>query len=191
MGPVGLYGRELELREVAEAVAARVALVLVVGDAGIGKTSLVRQALGEAQAGGGVAVLGGCLSLAEQLPLLPFAEALRGLDAPVVARGVAGVPASLRPALSSLVPANAAAQQRKPALQERAVDALLAAVQERSRRSGGSMASLAVIGSADLACDPSRSSRRTRSARRPGARADATDFRQSRPLPASTRIFED
>jgi DNA-binding CsgD family transcriptional regulator len=106
MGPVGrLWGRAEELRLVAESIATGVPLVLVVGDAGIGKTSLVQQALEEARAGGGVAVLGGCLSLAESLPLLPFAEALRGLDAPSVVRGMSGVPASLRPALSPLVPA--------------------------------------------------------------------------------------
>lgn len=105
MGPVGrLWGREEELRQVAEAIARRAPLVLVVGDAGIGKTSLVQRALGEARAGA-MAVLGGCLSLAESLPLLPFGEALRGLDAPSVARGLSGLPASLRPALLPLLPA--------------------------------------------------------------------------------------
>ena len=104
MGAVGrLAGRIEELDVASNAIAQRVPLVLVIGDAGIGKTSLVREALGGARAGGAMALFGGCLSLTEQLPLLPFAQALSGLDSAAVTRGLSGVASSLRPVLSPLV----------------------------------------------------------------------------------------
>jgi predicted ATPase len=53
-----------------------VRLVLVVGDAGIGKTRFVGEGLSRAAAGGMVAVGGGCLPLSAKLPLLPIADAL-------------------------------------------------------------------------------------------------------------------
>jgi predicted ATPase len=49
-------------------------LVLVVGDAGIAKTRFVAEALARASVGGMVAVAGGCLPLAEKLPLLPVTD---------------------------------------------------------------------------------------------------------------------
>jgi predicted ATPase len=51
-------------------------LLLVVGDAGVGKTRLVTEGLRLAAADGLVTVSGGCLPLAEKLPLLPVADAL-------------------------------------------------------------------------------------------------------------------
>jgi DNA-binding CsgD family transcriptional regulator len=72
-------GRERELTRLQSALAERVRLVLVVGDAGIGKTRFVAEGLARASATGMVAVGGGCLPLAEKLPLLPLADALSEL----------------------------------------------------------------------------------------------------------------
>ena len=55
-------------------------MLLVVGDAGVGKTRFVREGLRQAAANGVVAVWGGCLPLAEKLPLLPVAGALSELS---------------------------------------------------------------------------------------------------------------
>jgi DNA-binding CsgD family transcriptional regulator/tetratricopeptide (TPR) repeat protein len=54
-------------------------MVLVVGDAGVGKTRFAEEGMRLAAAGGVVPVWGGCLPLAEKLPLLPVAEALGDL----------------------------------------------------------------------------------------------------------------
>ena len=51
-------------------------LVLVVGDAGVGKTRFVGEAMDRAAAAGMVMVRGECLPLAGTLPLLPVAAAL-------------------------------------------------------------------------------------------------------------------
>ena len=51
-------------------------LLLVVGDAGVGKSRFVREGMRRAEIAW---VLGGCLPLAEKLPLLPIAEALAEL----------------------------------------------------------------------------------------------------------------
>ena len=51
-------------------------LVLVVGDAGVGKTRFVAEAMDRAVAAGMVMVRGDCLSLAGTFPLLPVADAL-------------------------------------------------------------------------------------------------------------------
>ncbi len=80
-----------------------VPLVVVSGDAGIGKWRLVAECLDRLRADDTVCALGQCLPLAGKLPLLPFVEALRGLGA----RGrrmADAVPAALRLALNPLVP---------------------------------------------------------------------------------------
>ena len=51
-------------------------LVLVVGDAGVGKTRFVAEGMARAEAAGVVTVRGECLPLAETLPLRPVAAAL-------------------------------------------------------------------------------------------------------------------
>ena len=51
-------------------------LVLVVGDAGVGKTRFVAEGMARAEAGGVVMVRGECLPLAETLPLRPVTAAL-------------------------------------------------------------------------------------------------------------------
>jgi DNA-binding CsgD family transcriptional regulator/tetratricopeptide (TPR) repeat protein len=104
MGAGRLLGREAELAAVLDAVAEGVPLVLVTGDAGIGKSRLVAQAVSDARARGVVVLAGGCVALSGKLPLLPFVEALAGMDQTVAAAAVDRVPASLRPALRAVMP---------------------------------------------------------------------------------------
>jgi len=78
---VGRTGQLEALRSAAEAAAhgsARV--VLVSGDAGIGKTRLITEATSQARADGFVAALGGCVQLGEvSVAYAPLVEALRDL----------------------------------------------------------------------------------------------------------------
>ncbi|MGN6564786.1 MAG: ATP-binding protein [Thermomicrobiales bacterium] len=75
-----LAGREREqaaLREaLAAALAGRGALVLISGEAGIGKTSLAEWALAEAAAQGALVLVGRCYDLSETPPYGPWREAL-------------------------------------------------------------------------------------------------------------------
>src|SRR5262245_49662739 len=81
MAGTGVFvGREHELSRLQEALGERARLVLVVGDAGIGKTRFVSEGLARATAGGMLAVAGGCLPLAAKPPLLPVADALAELS---------------------------------------------------------------------------------------------------------------
>jgi ATP/maltotriose-dependent transcriptional regulator MalT len=79
-GPVGFVGRERELSRLRAALGEDTRMVLVVGDAGVGKTRFAGEGMRRAAAGGIVPVHGGCLPLAEKLPLLPVAEALGELS---------------------------------------------------------------------------------------------------------------
>jgi DNA-binding CsgD family transcriptional regulator/tetratricopeptide (TPR) repeat protein len=74
--PVGFVGRERELSRLEGALAGDPRLVLVVGDAGIGKTRFAGEGMRRAAATGMVCVFGGCLPLAGELPLLPVADVL-------------------------------------------------------------------------------------------------------------------
>ena len=74
-GPAGFVGREGELSRLLGALDGEARLVLVVGDAGVGKTRFVAEGMARAAAGI-VMVRGECLPLAGTLPLLPVAEAL-------------------------------------------------------------------------------------------------------------------
>src|SRR6516225_6680931 len=69
-------------------------MLLVVGDAGVGKTRFVAEGLRRAAGSGVVVARGGCLPLAEQLPLLPMAGALGELaavDGGALVEGALGV----------------------------------------------------------------------------------------------------
>ena len=77
--PVAFVGREEELSRLEAALGLHTRLVLVEGDAGVGKTRFVCEAMAKAAAAGVVMVRGECLPLAETLPLLPVAAALGGL----------------------------------------------------------------------------------------------------------------
>jgi DNA-binding CsgD family transcriptional regulator len=105
-------GRERELTRLQPALAERVRLVLVVGDAGIGKTRFVAEGLARATAGGMLTVGGGCLPLAVKPPLLPVADALAELSRldggdPFEA-ALAAAPPYVRPELARLLPRLAA-----------------------------------------------------------------------------------
>src|SRR5262249_28030373 len=77
----GLLGRDSELALLAglvrEAAAGRGTSVLIEGEPGIGKSSLVRATLAEAEDAGCQGVLGGGDGLGEAVPLLPLLEGLR------------------------------------------------------------------------------------------------------------------
>jgi tetratricopeptide (TPR) repeat protein len=107
-------GREGELSRLQSALAERARLVLVVGDAGIGKTRFVSEGLAQAAAGGMSVISGGCLPLAEKLPLLPVADALDGLSrldgGATFEAALAAAPAYVRPEVSRLLPQLAAGE---------------------------------------------------------------------------------
>jgi DNA-binding CsgD family transcriptional regulator/tetratricopeptide (TPR) repeat protein len=75
-GPAAFVGREGELSRLLGALGGETRLVLVVGDAGVGKTRFVSEGIDRAAAAGMVMVRGECLPLAATLPLLPVRAAL-------------------------------------------------------------------------------------------------------------------
>jgi predicted ATPase len=115
MAGAGVFvGREGELSRLQSALAEPARLVLVVGDAGIGKTRFVSEGLARAAASEISVISGSCLPLAEKLPLLPVADALAELSrvdggAPFeAALGVA--PAYVRSEVARLLPRLAAGE---------------------------------------------------------------------------------
>jgi DNA-binding CsgD family transcriptional regulator len=107
-GPGLFVGREGELFRLRSALAERARLVLVVGDAGIGKTRFVGEGLAQAAAGGMSVISGGCLPLAEKLSLLPVADALDGLTrldgGALFEAALAAAPDYVRPEVARLLP---------------------------------------------------------------------------------------
>src|SRR5262249_18764759 len=79
-GPGGFVGRERELSRLRVALGGDTRLVLVVGDAGVGKTRFAGEGMRRAAAQGMVTLWGSCLPLAKKLPLLPITEALGELS---------------------------------------------------------------------------------------------------------------
>ena len=79
-----IVGRDVELARIEHGLdiagQGRPVVMLVRGEAGIGKSRLVREAIERARAGGSAILHGACLDLGgDGLPYLPFVEALRGL----------------------------------------------------------------------------------------------------------------
>src|SRR6516162_9922165 len=74
-----LVGRESELSRLLGALGGDARLVLVVGDAGVGKTRFVAEGMARAAAAGMVVLRGECLPLLRTLPLHPLADALADL----------------------------------------------------------------------------------------------------------------
>ena len=77
-------GRRGDLQAVADAFATArqgdPAVVIVSGEAGVGKTRLVEEAGAAARDAGGQLIAGGCVELGgDAMPLAPLAEALRSL----------------------------------------------------------------------------------------------------------------
>ncbi|WP_433466835.1 helix-turn-helix transcriptional regulator [Spirillospora sp. CA-128828] len=102
MSPV-LVGRSAELGRLRGALAAAPGAVLVGGDAGLGKTRLIREFAKDAEAR---VLVGGCLELgSDGLPFAPFTTVLRGLVRDIGIDGVAGlVPRGDTGALARLLP---------------------------------------------------------------------------------------
>jgi DNA-binding CsgD family transcriptional regulator/tetratricopeptide (TPR) repeat protein len=103
----GFAGRRGELARFSRALAGETRLLLVVGDAGVGKTRFVTEAL-RAAADGVIAAWGGCLPLAEKLPLLPVVQAVgelsRRSDGRLLAGALSTAPGYARAELARLVP---------------------------------------------------------------------------------------
>jgi DNA-binding CsgD family transcriptional regulator/tetratricopeptide (TPR) repeat protein len=98
---------ELEILEAAQMRAANgePAVVLVGGEAGVGKTRLVAELTGRAAAGTRV-LAGGCVPVAEGgLPFAPIVEVLRGLLADLGAGTIRGLIGPSWPELARLLPA--------------------------------------------------------------------------------------
>lgn len=104
-----IAGRHTELEAVRRHLEAGTGLLLVTGEAGIGKTTLVMAA---AAATTDVSVArGACLPLSTEIPLLAVADCLRSAyeaDPPGFVRLVEACPPFVAPAVSSLVPELAA-----------------------------------------------------------------------------------
>src|SRR5690606_22732469 len=100
-----LVGRSAELDELEDALAAAPGAVLLGGDAGLGKTRLIRefaQRVGERAR----VLVGGCLELgSDGLPFAPFTTVLRALVRDIGTEGVAGfVPRGDTGGLARLLP---------------------------------------------------------------------------------------
>jgi DNA-binding CsgD family transcriptional regulator/tetratricopeptide (TPR) repeat protein len=79
-GSAAFVGRERELSRLSAAVGGDTRLLLVIGDAGVGKTWLVTEGMRRVAAHGVVSVWGECLPMRETLPLLPVPDALGELS---------------------------------------------------------------------------------------------------------------
>ena len=105
---MGFVGRERELSRLAGALGGEARLVLVVGDAGVGKTRFAGEGMRRAAAGGMVCVSGGCLPLAGELPLLPVTDALGELsrleDGGLLEGALGMVPRYVRAEVARLLP---------------------------------------------------------------------------------------
>src|SRR6516164_4091209 len=75
-GSAAFVGRASELSRLLEALAGATRLVVVTGDAGVGKTRFVGEGMTRASVGGMMMVQGECLPVAGTLPLLPGVAAL-------------------------------------------------------------------------------------------------------------------
>ncbi|WP_340558563.1 ATP-binding protein [Streptomyces sp. GSL17-111] len=91
-----LVGRTGELHALLDALTHPPAVVLVEGEAGIGKTRLVREALGHVSVRGRTVLTGGCHPLREPFPYGPVFELLRRLEG--------RLPAELNPVCGALRP---------------------------------------------------------------------------------------
>jgi DNA-binding CsgD family transcriptional regulator/tetratricopeptide (TPR) repeat protein len=99
-----MLGREDQVRTLMDAIDDAAPLVLVLGDAGIGKSRLVSAVVERARDRGVIALLGGCVPLSGKLPLLPFVEALDGLSEAAADGALARMSPAQRHAVSALMP---------------------------------------------------------------------------------------
>jgi predicted ATPase len=105
-----LVGRSADLSRLLDVLGGGAAerTVLVLGDAGIGKSRLLWEAVQQLTRVGATVLQGGCLPLTEALPLLPIVEALRGLarleDGRLISGALAGQPGYVRQEIARLLP---------------------------------------------------------------------------------------
>ncbi|MFD8499667.1 ATP-binding protein [Amycolatopsis sp. NPDC059657] len=100
-----LVGREKELGTIVEVVAERPAVVLIEGEAGMGKTRLLTELAGRPELDGVRVLTGTCQPLRDPFPYGPILEALRSLKDPLGPLSpVAGVLRPLLPELAEILP---------------------------------------------------------------------------------------
>jgi DNA-binding CsgD family transcriptional regulator len=108
IGESRLVGREAELGRLLallrNAAAGRPVVALVSGDAGVGKTRLVAELSARARDDGFLVLTGRCAELADTVPYLPLADALRDAAARAPADGPLLDALAARPVLSRLLP---------------------------------------------------------------------------------------
>ncbi len=97
-----LVGRETELRRLVEAATSPPAVVLVDGEAGVGKSRLVRELAREAGVANRRVLLGRCHQLSEPCPLAPVIGALGGVDGWQPLRPMSPLLGELRPLFPEL-----------------------------------------------------------------------------------------
>jgi DNA-binding NarL/FixJ family response regulator len=110
-----LVGRQAELARLRalldEAAAGLPVVALVSGDAGLGKTRLVTELSEQARQAGFTVLTGRCAELADTVPYLPLADALRDATAGPRAAGPLLDALAARPVLSRLLPDTGSADQ--------------------------------------------------------------------------------
>ncbi|MPZ25887.1 MAG: AAA family ATPase [Micromonosporaceae bacterium] len=97
-----LVGRAEELERLATAVAAPPVVVVVDGEAGIGKTRLVTELAARPEVTGRRLLVGRCHRIRESFPLGPVVEALRGAADQLAGTALSPVAGALRPLLPEL-----------------------------------------------------------------------------------------
>ncbi|WP_219510313.1 helix-turn-helix transcriptional regulator [Nonomuraea ceibae] len=99
-----LVGREEELRRLAAAVSRPPAVVVLEGEAGIGKSRLLAELAARPETAGRLLLRGGARRIREPFPLGPLVEALRGAEEPLARAGLSPVAGALRGLLPELAP---------------------------------------------------------------------------------------
>ncbi|WP_218107602.1 helix-turn-helix transcriptional regulator [Micromonospora peucetia] len=102
-----LVGRQKELRRLVSAVTRPPAVVVVEGEAGIGKSRLVAEMAAHPELAGRLLLTGACRRIREPFPLGPVVEALRGTGAALATAELSPVAGALRgllPELAAVLP---------------------------------------------------------------------------------------
>ncbi|GGJ53563.1 LuxR family transcriptional regulator [Streptomyces brasiliensis] len=99
-----LVGRDAELGRLVAAVAAAPSVVVVEGEAGIGKSRLVAELAGREEVAGRRFLVGGCGRIREPFPLGPLVEALRESGGDLAAVTLTPVTGALRGLVPELAP---------------------------------------------------------------------------------------